>query len=513
MTSPTSTYIKMRRLLRQGFFRPQVLTFLPALLLGGYWFGGEGVILLAALLFPVLALMGGLFEGDHLRCRRDGTTDLLLRNDFLDLLAEALPRAEARNWSTACFVIEIDDWGEISKRIGTTASETILRRTGERIESAMRGADFCGRLEGPRYVVGLDPVRRVDLNTAIGVAERLQSVTGEAIAVDQTSVHVSVSIGFCLNSRAPKRTADGLMEAAETAAEEARSNGPSAVRAYSGEMQAAIAARHELTDDLLAAFSEGQIRPYFQPQISTDTGRITGFEALARWLHPERGLIPPGDFLPTVEEAGLMERLGEVMFYHSCSALRAWDRANVDVPTVGINFSAVELRNPKLADKVKWEIDRFDLPPERITIEVLESVVAETDDDTICRNIAALATMGCPIDLDDFGTGHASISSIRRFAVSRLKIDRSFVMRVHEDREQQKLVSAILLMAEQLDLDTLAEGVESIGEHAMLSQLGCGHIQGFGLARPMPFEDTLSWIEKHNAKIVESPMLKGFSRK
>ncbi|MBY6155657.1 phosphodiesterase [Vannielia litorea] len=506
-----ASYLRLRRVLRQGFFRPQTITFLPALLLAGYWFGGEGVILIAALLFPVLAIMGGLFD-THGATRRDGATDLLLREDFLDLLGEAIPRAEAQNWTTACFVLEIDDWQTLMERVGKTAAETVLRRTGERIESAMRGADFAARLDGPRFAVGLDPVRRIDLDTALGIAERLQGTAGQAVSIDATSVHVSVSVGFCLNTRAPKRTAEGLLGAAEVAADEARTNGPGGTRAYSREMQAQISARHALVDDLLSAFTEGQIKPWFQPQISTDTGRITGMEALARWLHPERGMIAPGDFLPAIEQAGLMEKLGEVMLHRSCAALKAWDRAGVEVPTVGVNFSAAELRNPKLGDRVKWELDRFDLAPERITVEVLESVVAESDDDTITRNIANLATMGCPVDLDDFGTGHASISSIRRFAVSRLKIDRSFVMRVHEDREQQKLVSAILLMAEQLDLDTLAEGVESIGEHAMLAQLGCGHIQGFGLARPMPFEDTVSWIEKHNAKIVETPILKGIGR-
>ena len=139
------------------------------------------------------------------------------------------------------------------------------------------------------------------------------------------------------------------------------------------------------------------------------------------------------------------------------------------------------------------DLDRFDLTPERLTVEVLETVIADMGDDIITRNIAGLATLGCAIDLDDFGTGHASIANIRRFAVGRIKIDRSFIMKVDTDPEQQRMVSAILTMAEQLGLETLGEGVETVGEHAMLAQLGCGHIQGYGLARPMPFEDTLDW--------------------
>jgi EAL domain-containing protein (putative c-di-GMP-specific phosphodiesterase class I) len=258
--------------------------------------------------------------------------------------------------------------------------------------------------------------------------------------------------------------------------------------------------RDATRDELAAALGDGQIQAYFQPQISTDTATITGFEALARWIHPERGIIPPSEFLPLIEDLGLSDHLGAVILNNSLAALKSWDNAGHRIANVAVNFSEVELRDPKLAERLKWELDRFDLTPERLTVEILETVVADTDNDVIVRNIAALSTLGCGIDLDDFGTGHASITSIRRFAVRRLKIDRSFVARVNEDREQQKMVSAILSMAQQLGLDTLAEGVETTGEHSMLAQLGCAHVQGFGIARPMPFSETLGWIEKFNAQ-------------
>ena len=160
-----------------------------------------------------------------------------------------------------------------------------------------------------------------------------------------------------------------------------------------------------------------------------------------------------------------------------------------------------------MLDKGKWELGRFDLTPNRLSVEVLETVVASNDDDMITRNINALSALGCQIDLDDFGTGHASISSIRRFSVSRIKIDRSFVAKVDKDRDQQRMVSAILTMAEQLDLDTLAEGVETGGEHAMLAQLGCRHVQGYGLGRPMPFAATLDWLHAHRAKLTRTPQI------
>jgi EAL domain-containing protein (putative c-di-GMP-specific phosphodiesterase class I) len=266
--------------------------------------------------------------------------------------------------------------------------------------------------------------------------------------------------------------------------------------------------REASRDAIEAALDAGQIRPHFQPQISTDTGAVTGFEALARWHHPERGLLLPGEFLAPLEEAGLSERLGEVMLFHALSALAHWDKAGLAVPTVAVNFSAAELRNPRLPERIQWELDRFDLSPARLTVEILETVVTQTDNDVIVRNVAALAALGCGIDLDDFGTGHASITNLRRFQVRRIKIDRSMVTRVDDDRDQQRIVSAILSLADRLGLDTLAEGVETQGEHAMLAQLGCGHVQGFGIGRPMALEDTAEWIHRHASTTPRPPSLR-----
>ncbi|MFC3118996.1 EAL domain-containing protein [Jhaorihella thermophila] len=179
----------------------------------------------------------------------------------------------------------------------------------------------------------------------------------------------------------------------------------------------------------------------------------------------------------------------------------------MQVPRIGVNFSTDELRDPDLVERVRWELDRFELMPDRLTIEILETVVADDPDDTVLHNLTKLSAMGCGIDLDDFGTGQASISAIRRFSVSRIKIDRSFVTRADSDPDQQKMVGAILGLAERLDLDTLAEGVETVGEHALLAQLGCGHVQGHGIGRPMPFEETLDWMARHDAKLGRLPSI------
>lgn len=185
------------------------------------------------------------------------------------------------------------------------------------------------------------------------------------------------------------------------------------------------------------------------------------------------------------------------MLREALTALTDWDRRGRRVPRIAVNFSGSELRDPRLPDQLRWELDRYDLTPDRLTVEILETVVAASADDAVVANVAALAAMGCGIDLDDFGTGHASITAIRRFSVRRLKIDRSLISNLDQDREQQKMVSASLSLAERLGLETLAEGVETAAEQAMVAQLGCGHIQGYVLARPMPFDDVTIWMLRY----------------
>jgi EAL domain-containing protein (putative c-di-GMP-specific phosphodiesterase class I) len=243
------------------------------------------------------------------------------------------------------------------------------------------------------------------------------------------------------------------------------------------------------------ALETGEIFAWFQPQMSSDGRHVIGFEALARWDKPGRGLIRPGAFLTDLQKSGLSQRLAEVILKQALTALNAWDAAGFDVPSVSVNFSGEELRNPRLADYVMWELDRFNLEPNRLVIEVLESVIAEKHEDGITRTLTTLSRAGCQIDLDDFGTGFTSIVNIRRFNVSRIKIDRCLVTRLDQDAEQRRMVSALLSFSSKLGIQALAEGVETEREREMLRKLGCPHIQGYVAAKPMPLGETLLWLE------------------
>ncbi len=479
--------------------RPEALAFLPALTLAAFWSGGEGALVLIALGLPMVMMAAGIPRASRVEAPAGAKA--------IEVMDDALRDPSALGRTTGCFVIQFDGSDRLRDRHGRVRQSQILARSIERIRGAMRFGDTLHTLEDGSLAVVLAPVFRLDLETMVQIAARIQAVVHQPIDLGSELVTVTCSIGFCQGRRSPKLTGQSLLDAAQIAADEAVRHSPGAIRAFSADMARAKVNRDALRDGIEAALESGQIRAYFQPQVSTDTGAVSGMEALVRWHHPDRGCLLPGEFLPAIEGTGLCARLGDLMVTEALTALADWDRAGYAVPTVSVNFSAQELGDPQLPERLRWELDRLGLTTDRLTVEVLETVVATSEDDVIATNIASIAAMGCGIDLDDFGTGNASITTIRRFALRRLKIDRSFVSDVDKDREQQQLVGAILSLAERLGLETLAEGVESLGEHAMLAQLGCSHVQGYVVARPMPAGDVTAWIDRHARRLTEMPRL------
>ncbi|MEL6449991.1 MAG: bifunctional diguanylate cyclase/phosphodiesterase [Pseudomonadota bacterium] len=491
-----------------AFSGPQMLAFIPALTLAAFWLGGEAALIVIALVVPLIWLfLGGVEQMISRKVARAKGSGLIAPDDFAPKVHAVREDAPGTDKTSAVFAIELDDHATLSDRYEPGAIDRVLKAVGDRLQTTARDSDSVCKIGDSRFAVCLAPVQHLDLESCIQMSGRMQQAIEEPISIDGSTVYLSASVGFCLLPRAPGATGQDWINGAIAALNEAMRRGPSSVRAYSVELHSRLKHRADLRDEVACALEQGQIQPWFQPQISTDTGKVTGFEALARWIHPDRGAISPAEFLPAIEDAGLLERLAEVMIYHTFTAIKAWDASGLRIPHVGVNFSGSELGNPRLVDKIRWELDRFDLTPDRLAVEILETVVTDTSDDTITRNINALTSLGCRVDLDDFGTGHASIASIRRFGVDRIKIDRSFVMKADRDPEQQRMISAVLTMAERLDIETLAEGVETAGEHALLAQLGCDYVQGFGIARPMPFEKTLDWVRAHDAKLQNAPTI------
>lgn len=507
-TGTSNWFAHVKSSIRTAIVGPQLAAFLPAIALGAYWFGGEGLLVTFALIFPSLLLLTGFLTQPAPSVNHgpvDSITELPVRSRLLKSLDHSLANDDTPD--KTCVVVEVDDFEGARANLGDMLADKLLYACSERINGVLRTTDLLAHLGGARFGMCLDKSRRVDLEMLIQLSGRLQASFDTPIQIDNMQVHCSLSVGFALPSRVPERSGEAMLNAAESALHEALLSGPGSIRAFAKGDRARVPGSEHSVKEILTALNEGQIVPWFQPQLSTDTGALSGFEALARWNHPEKGLIAPGAFLPALVQAGLSERLGEVILYHSLTAMKDWDKLGLVVPSVSVNFSADELRNPRLFEKVKWELDRFDLAPNRLTVEILETVVAQTDDDITSHNISSFSKLGCGVDLDDFGTGHASISSIRRFDVDRIKIDRSFVTHVDTDRDQQSMIAAILTMAERLGLEAIAEGVESHGEHAMMAQLGCTHVQGYSIAKPMPFDATIGWLQTLEEKVAASALL------
>jgi len=465
----------------------QIAAMVPVVGLAAYWAGGEVVLTGLAAALPLAALSLGRTPRPRLP---EAVSDRVIAR--LDATL-----ADTAGGATGCFVIQFDDPADLCGRLGRARQSELLAACIARLRGALRPGDILFPLEDGSLAITLAQAPRLDIEIMVRIAARLHLAVQQPMTLTSGPVQVTCSIGFCHSPQLHHPTGRALLDAAQLAGDEAAQFRPGAIRAYSAGLARARADRDALRAGFASAVEKGEIRAWFQPQLSTDSGEVSGIEALVRWHHPDRGLLAPGGFLPALEGTDLLELLGQTMLTQSLAALAELDRLGLRVPAVAVNFSAQELRDPELPERLRWTLDRFHLAPSRLTVEVLESVIAGDGDEVIAANISRIATMGSGVDLDDFGTGNASITAIRRFALNRLKIDRSFVREVDQSREQQKLVMAILSLAERLGLETLAEGVETQGEHALLAQLGCGHVQGYVIARPMPIAELTNWLFAH----------------
>ncbi len=252
-----------------------------------------------------------------------------------------------------------------------------------------------------------------------------------------------------------------------------------------------------LTHDLNSAFDNQEIRPHFQPQVSLKDGQITGVEALARWHHPAHGMVAPLAFLSSVAQAQLWHTLTDTILHQSLSAIRDLQDAGIFIPQVGVNFAQADLEHPQLITRILWTLDQFDLQPNRLSIEVLENVVVQDAASPVRHSVNSLAKLGCHIDLDDFGTAQNPFDSLRQLNIDRMKIDRSFVYNIDRDAKKQDMLAAVVLLAQRLNLDTIAEGIETDAELGVVQKLGCGHAQGYGIGRPMPLDQLQNWARQY----------------
>jgi diguanylate cyclase (GGDEF)-like protein len=429
----------------------------------------------------------------------------LSRDHIIDALNATIRRSKNGQFVASVLFFEIDRFHHLEQTRDSAAIAHILRVIEERLVTGPSSRDMLRRLGGGRFAVFPSPNRTLTHQTLEKLAKEIQVDAARVIGHPTRGTKITVSVGYAVQTEMDVVNGETLFEAANTAFIAAVREGQGATCAFSRTMSKKVQRRRELAHDAKNALSSGCIHAHFQPQVDIVSQSIVGLEALARWKHSKMGILSPAEFLPILEEVGMMQDLGFVILRHALSALRDWDKSELYVPTVSINVSTEELLNPHLVEIVSMELDAFEHHPNRLVIEILETVVAGAKEDLIMQNINALRALGCAIDLDDFGTGHASITSIRQFGVDRIKIDRSFVTDIGEDTDQQQMVLAIMTMSKQLKIGALAEGVETESELAFMLESGCNIIQGHAIARPMPQSEVSNWMRTYKFGTTVTP--------
>lgn len=478
--------------------RREMVAFLPAVALAGLWFGLEAMTLLGI----TAVIVAWMTRPTQVPADPDDEVIAPPERVEIEAALDGLIReSNSSGRNTACIVLGVDEAHLISGSMTRLEFEEFQRLLSERLHATLRGSDRVMVLGDLRFAILLTPTQRPDLESMIQLSARLQAACEEPFSISARSVNITCHIGFCLLKRAPEETGAALLTAAEVAAAEAARNGPGAIRTYSSEIRTAAKATSSLADDFSAALESGQIVAFFQPQICTDTGEISGMQAVPRWLHRERGVLAEAEIIPAVATTGQHQRLAEVMLYQSFNALREWERVIADTGPISVPLTLPIAADPKLAERMKWEFDRFDIAPGRVRLVLPQEVTAQIREEVIGRNIGQAAQMGCHIELAGFGAGPTSVAAIRRTGADRIRIHRSFVTNLDRDPEQQRLVAAIVSFAEGLGLATLAEGVTTVGEHSMLAQLGCGHVQGRAISAAVPLDESIGWLERHQARL------------
>ncbi|MFN8023508.1 MAG: bifunctional diguanylate cyclase/phosphodiesterase [Acidimicrobiales bacterium] len=412
----------------------------------------------------------------------DDLTGLPNRAYTLRRLQAALDLVAGTGDRLTLFFVDLDHFKLVNDTLGHAAGDVLLTRFANRLRRAAEPDDIVGRLGGDEFVV----VTRHPAGRPSALGDRLMASMTEPIPVLDRTLRMTSSVG-CATSEAHERVPDRLLQAADTALFEAKRLGRGRVEAFTDDLRRRVVERVELESELRIALDVGQLHLEYQPQVDLRTGQVVGAEALARWLHPTRGSVPPSVFVPVAEEAGMVRALGGWVLRSACSQLAVWQRTGSGPRHVTINVSALQLDDEGFADDVADALGRHGLDARGLCIELTESALMGRERGT--RTLEAIRGLGCYVGIDDFGTGHSSLARLRELPVEVLKIDRSFVDGLGTDPSDSAIVASIMSMAFAMGLHVIAEGVEHDRQALALSRLGCQFAQGYLFSRPVSAAD------------------------
>jgi len=407
----------------------------------------------------------------------DALTGLANRALFQDRLTQALRNAARRGGHTVVLYLDLDDFKRVNDSLGHAVGDQLLVSLGRRVRECIRPAGTVARFGGDEFAVLLEDVQDVD--EAAAAANQLLDRLQEPFDIGGHRLFVKTSIGIVMTHEANAEARD-LVRDADLALYAAKSNGKGRYAVFESGMQVRASESLEIESQMRHGLDADEFRVFYQPIVDLATGVITELEALVRWQHPTRGLLPPSVFIPVAEETGLIVRLGGWVLEQACHEAMKWDRV-----VVGVNLSPRQFQQSGLVFDVRRVLAASGLPPERLKLEITESLAMQDTDATI-RTLGELHALGVEIAIDDFGTGYSSLSYLKQFPLDTLKIDRSFVDGLGHDSQDAAIVQSVVDLARSLGLSITAEGIETTTQYEQLRALGCDRGQGYLFARPMP---------------------------
>ncbi|GAA0291543.1 hypothetical protein GCM10009128_07460 [Psychrosphaera haliotis] len=424
----------------------------------------------------------------------DSLTGLPNRQSFYESMERFLSLAKRGNYKAGVMFIDLDRFKRINDTLGHNFGDKVLMQVAERLRQSVRNSDFVGRnyevksfkneiarLGGDEFTVFLSHLDNAD-ETA-NVTQRIIDSISEPITVDGYEVSVTPSIGIAMYPENGTSVQE-LMKHADVAMYQAKEGGRRTFKYYSNSLNDRALERLQLEEYMRAALQNDEFELYYQPQVDLKTNEITKAEALLRWTHPELGFVSPADFIPIAEESGIIIELGDWILQEACFQAREWHEAGLDI-RVSVNVSSVQFKQTNLVDNVKNALELSELPKHLLELELTESAVMSDVEDNIGR-LQMFKDMGIRIAVDDFGTGYSSLSYLKKFPIDTLKIDRSFIMDIDTNENDAAIVKAIMLLADTMQLNVVAEGVETLEQLRIIDNYGAQYIQGYFFSRPLP---------------------------
>jgi diguanylate cyclase (GGDEF)-like protein/PAS domain S-box-containing protein len=422
----------------------------------------------------------------HYRAFHDSLTDLPNRALFVERVEQAMTHAAGLGHSLAVMFLDLDNFKVVNDSLGHAVGDRLLVALTERIKSDLRLEDTLARLSGDELAILFEDVRGEE--DAIRLGERLQAQLQAPFAIDHREVYVAASIGIVVSG--PAHTGpDDLLREADLAMYRAKANGKGRCELFDHTMNAHFTERLALETSMRRAVERDELRVFYQPIVDLEDGGVVGFEALVRWQHPQRGLIPPAEFIPLAEETGMIVPIGAWVLEEACRQVQQWqdERCPGRALLLSVNVSARQFQSPDLVETVAEVLERTGFNPTHLKLELTESLMMHDVGRTIQR-LDELKQLSIQLAIDDFGTGYSSLAYLRRFPISVLKIDRTFVNRLGTDPQDDAIVRSIVTLSSDLGMQVVAEGIETADQLATLRELRCDYGQGYLFSRPLPSE-------------------------